>query len=363
MKRITCLFVLGVCALSMGATCNVSTGLGGAGGTDSPDNSSTTDGSKLIPAFMPTGISMDVSELPSQGDPTSRDKGDTSLQNPGPIGRTLRSAERIVQNFHRMADHAVIIGAKIRHDMTDPTQTQVTGTFDEGKATYKADFAAFDFDGDGTPDGSGNAIDTPVALRVWADRGNGYQRVFCALITTKPSGDNFGAGRVCTHPGAAREDDPVDLQISVQWDRTDSAHKWNDAFMSGQLQPDLKLHDGHARVDVRSGDTADSLEKTVRSATNFADNPYGLDTYQSSVHFKPGSGYALIDATAAGSGGTIDLTDVCVDLAGESTAGGSQCDSFDKQDMAFIDLPTGNETAFPADFPEQPTFDTTTTGG
>lgn len=347
MNRIFTLLVLTLLVTSMGATCN---GLPAPGGTNNQ--------SKQVPAFLPDGVTMDTSELPATGDPTSRDKTNADMLNATPTQRTVEAATRIVENFHRMADHAVALGAKISHDMTDPTQTQVQGTFNtpNGPVSYKADFAAFDFDGDGTPDGSGNAVDTPVAVRVWVDRGTGYQRLMCALVTTKPSTDNLGAGQTYVHPGAARTDDPSNFQVYVNWDRTDSTHKWNDAFVSGQLRPDLSLNSCHARVDVRTESSPTDIEKTVREATLFADNPYGMVSHQASVHFKPGSGFALVDGTATGGGGTFSISDVCVDLSTQTLANGGQCDTFDKQDMSFIDLPTGTETAFPADFPEQPTF-------
>jgi hypothetical protein len=350
MKRIASFSLVSLLCLSMGATCN---GLPGPGGTDG-----TGTQSKQIPAFLPDGVTMDTSELPATGDPTSRDKTDADMLNVGPAQRTLEAATRIVQNFHRLADHAVALGAKIQHDMTDPTQTQVQGSFvtPNGQVTYKADFAAFDFDGDGTSDGSGNAVDTPVAIRVWVDRGTGYQRLMCALVTTKPSTDNLGAGKTYVHPASARADDPGDFQVFVNWDRTDPAHKWNDAFVSGQLRPDLSIHNSHDRVDVRTEASATDVEKTVRESTLFGDNPYGMVSHQASVHFKPGSGFALLDGTATGSGGTFSFSDVCVNLSTQSLATGGECDTFDKQDMSFVDLPTGNETAFPAGFPEQPTF-------
>src|ERR1051325_11490718 len=221
MKRIASFSIVGLLFLSMGATCNGLPGPAGSGGTGTQ--------SKQIPAFLPDGVTMDTSELPATGDPTSRNKTDADMLNTTPAQRTLEAATRIVENFHRMADHAVALGAKIQHDMTDPNQTQVQGTFNtpNGPVSYKADFSAFDFDGDGTPDGSGNAVDTPVAVRVWVDRGTGYQRLMCALVTTKPSTDNLGAGKTYVHPGAARTDDPGSFQVFVNWDRTDATHKWN----------------------------------------------------------------------------------------------------------------------------------------
>jgi hypothetical protein len=338
---------------------------------------------EVIGAFLPEGISLDVSELPDPyGDATAKTKDAAALGVLSPYQRALHGAARIVHNFHRLADKALLLGARIRHDMTDPSQTQVAGILGGGSheseheqlpdgerppVYYKADFAAFDFDGDGTPDGSGNAVDAPVAMRLWLDRGDGYQRFMCALITVKPAAEsptsrethdgngNLGAGALFVRPGAAHPDAHGDLQMYVEWDRTDSAHKWNDAFISGHLREDLALTLGHERVDVRTG-ADEGVEKTVRSATDFGDNPFGLETLQASVHFKRESGAALISALATGGGGSIAINNQCVTLPEGFLDNTGKCDGFDTQDMGFIDLPVGGETDFPADFPETPTF-------
>jgi hypothetical protein len=112
---------------------------------------------------------------------------------------------------------------------------------------------------------------------------------------------------------------------------------------------------GHQRVDVRTN-AAGEVEKTVRAATDFGDNPFGLQTYQASVHFKRGSHAALISAQATGGGGSININNQCVLLPDVVLASNGECDGFDTQDMAFIDLPAGGETDFPADFPATPTF-------
>lgn len=346
----------GAIAILAGVACNgVPGGLFGGLNNNGGDQSA-------VAKFLPEGVSLDVSELPdddaSAGD---KAKNDAAMGITTPYQRTLHSAARIIHNFHRLADRSLALGAVIRNDMTDPSQTQVSGTFNVNgmPVAYKADFAAFDIDGDGTADGSGNAVDTPVAVRIWTDRGNGYERFLCALVTTKPSTDNLGAGKMFAKPGAARPDAPADFQAFVEWDRTDSAHKWNEAFISGALRDVLKLNNSHQRVDVRVDGSTSELEKTVRSATEFADNPYGMTSITSSVHFKPGSGYALMSSDAVTTGGTFGFTEVCVDLENQVLATGGECSAFDSQDMSFIDPPATGASDFPADFPETPTFDAT----
>ncbi|HWL93500.1 MAG TPA: hypothetical protein VNT79_08180 [Phycisphaerae bacterium] len=73
------------------------------------------------------------------------------------------------------------------------------------------------------------------------------------------------------------------------------------------------------------------------------------------MHFSRGSAAALLSLEATGDNATISFNDVCVDFeAGEVNA--DACADFDTSDVGFIDLPAGGETDFPADFPEQPTF-------
>src|SRR5207249_3208397 len=111
-----------------------------------------------------------------------------------PVERTFRAAGFIVRKFQQFADRALALGAAIRNDIKDPTVTQVTGTI-AGHA-YVADFSAFDIDGDGTADGSGKINETPVAMRMWVSTDQGYQRFLCALVTTRPTTSNVGAGQV-----------------------------------------------------------------------------------------------------------------------------------------------------------------------
>ena len=311
-----------------------------------------------VASFLPGSVSLDVSELPDEdASASAKIKDSAALGNGTPLQRTLGAAASIIHNFHRLADRALALGAAVRDDMTSADQTQVSGTLDVHgqQVAYKADFAAFDINGDGTAEGSGNAVAVPVAIRMWVDRGNGYDRFLCAVVTTKPSDENLGAGTLFTLPTAADPNAPSDLQIRVDWDRTDAAHRWNDAYVTGKLIETLALANGHQRVDVRK-DTAGAVEKTIRSASHFAESPYGLDSFQSAVHVKPGSGAALLSGLATGVSGSIEFTDVCVDVIDQSLATNGECDAFDTQDMTLIDFPVGGETAFPNDFPETPTF-------
>ncbi len=323
-----------------------------------------TNGDVVAP-FLPDDVSLDVSELPDPDASTTAKSVRTASAITGVTAydRTVRAAGAVLHAFQRTARRTFALGAAIKKDFTDANQTQVSGTFRVATLTvsYRADFAPFDIDGDGTADGSGKATVDPVALRMWVDRGNGFERFLCALVTTRPSSANVGAGQMFFKPSAAIATDFSDLQVRVNWDRTDTSHKWNEAFVSGRLRNDYVMSAGHQRVDVRTT-TDGSVEKTVRSNASFTQSPFGFDAYSFSAHTLVGSGAILISGLSTGGTAQVDFTNVCVSVTDRSLATNGECDAFDTQDMAFIDAPTGSETGFPADFPAQPTFTPPTSG-
>ncbi len=312
------------------------------------------DETAVLGAFLPGEVSLAIDELPEDEDDVTAESGNPVRNT---YERVVRSAATVVHRFQRMADKALALGAEIRNDFTDPNQTQVEGSFiaDGTLVTYKADFSAFDIDGDGTDDGSGNAVDTPVAVRVWVNRGNGYEQFLCALVTTKPTTDNFGAGQVYVYPYAALATAPDDVYIHVDYDRTDAGHKWNVAYVEGVLHPKHRVSIGTARVDVRTN-ASDQTEKTVRAAYQFNDNPYGFETFQSAVHYLRGGDGLLASAKAIGGLAQVEFTNVCVSLDDRTLATSGECDSFDTQDMTYLELPADGVADFPAAFPAVPTF-------
>lgn len=321
-------------------------------------------GSSTAPAaFLPTDVTLDISELPDS-DTAGAKVINSAAAITGTVAydRTLRASGAILHAFHRVARKSLALGAVVRDDFTSPDQTQVSGKFmaDGQEVSYRADFAAFDFDGDGQADGSGSAGVEPVAMRMWVDRGNGFERFLAALVTVRPTTANLGVGEMVFKPGAARAASFQDLQVRMMWNRTDPAHKWNEAFVSGQIRQAYSMSTGHQRVDVRT--MADgSIEKTVRSTSNFTASPAGFDTYSFWSHYRRGSGVVLMSGQSTGGTAQVSFDNICVSLTDFSldTTGG--CDNLDTSDNTFLDTPTGNETDFPADFPATPTFTPTTT--
>ena len=314
-----------------------------------------TTGTTTIAEFLPSEVTLEISELPEDANDVAVNENEQGMRRV--YDRVVRSSATIVHRFHRLADKALALGAAVRDDVTDPNDPTIAGTFRVAgvDVAYKADFTAFDFDGDGTADGSGNMVDLPIAVRIWTDRGDGYARFLCALVTAKPSTENIGSGEFYVQPAAAHAEAPADVQIFVQYDRTDATHKWNQAFITGRIHPRYGLTDGAARVDVRPNAAGD-LEKTVRGSHNYDDNPYGFTTFQSAVHYVVGGTALLASAQATAGESEVSFTDVCVDLAERELLTDGSCDDFDTQDMNFLDVPAGDETAWPAGFHETPTF-------
>jgi len=349
---LTC-FVCGVLVLVVGCP---SGSTGPDGSADVGDNSNGTTPQPPA-AFLPTAITLDISELPEDSDSDTSEVRDSAQLQPNIYDSVTRASATIVYRFHRLADRALALGAAIRDDMTDPNQTQVAGTFQVGalEVSYKADFAAFDIDGDGTPDGSGNAADVPVAVRMWVDRGTGFERFLCARITQRPSSENIGSGQLFVRPDAADAAAPEEAQFFVDYDRTQADHKWNLAYVTGRMHPRYEVTIGMARVDVRT-EAGGGTEKTVRAAYDLAESPYGLETFQSAAHYLLGGDGLLLSAATTRGSAEANFTNVCVSLANRRRARGGECDTFDTQDMNLLDIPLGGEVEFPADFPAAPTF-------
>jgi hypothetical protein len=314
-------------------------------------------GGPPVRPFLPAALTLNVSELPEDADSaTAKLSTQCHLDGRDLYDAVVRSAASVVLRFQHLADRALALAAVINEDLTDPNQTQVSGTFDVAgqTVTYKADFAAFDFDGDGTADGSGTARDLPVVVRIWTDRGTGFAPFLCALVTQRPAADNVGAGRLFLRPGAMHGDVPADVQFYVEYDRTDPAHQWNFAYVSGTVHPRHVLTGGVARIDVRTGSAG--VEKTVRGAYQFAEDLYGFDTFRAAVHYLEGGAGMLASAEATGGIAQASFTNLCVNLLDRALATDGECADFDLQDMSLLDLPPDGATALPAGFPAQPTF-------
>lgn len=338
-------------------------------------NTGATGGNaEVVSQVFAESLGVDLSELPDDTTdesstkpigtsqlvegPNANNSNTNSSGNPfAGVRRSLVAATGIINGFHHSADRALALARKITRDMTDRNQTQVEGEFLIGaqRVAYKADFGAFDLNGDGTPDGSGTAFQTPVVVRVWTDQGTGFARFLCALVATKPSNGNVGAGQLWVHPSTARPDAFDDLQIYIAWDRTDTTHEWNEAFVSGQVTRAYALDIGHQRVDLRPS-AAGTPTKTVRSTSNITQSVAGFAQYQLATHYERGQPNVLVSALSTGGSVQVALTNVCVNLAQQALAAAGACDGFDLQDFAFLPFPTGEENNFPAAFAETPSF-------
>ncbi len=329
-----------------------------ADGDDTDGDDTGDDDDSPVDEIFPEDLELEIDELPDDTTELAAKGVHEALgEDYTGVRRTILTSANIVNSFHRLANRSLALARRVRFFLDDPSQTQVSGQFLSGGQTveFKADFGAFDVDGDGNPDGSGNAFDLPVAVRIWVDRGEGYERFLCALIDQRPSDSNLGSGRMWAHPAAANGSDREDFQFFVRWDRTNDAHKWNEAYLSGAVNEYHTMSIGLQRVDVRTYEDG-SVEKTVRSNSSFSESVPGFSSFVFSTHFRRGEPYALASAQSTGGRIEVDFSQVCVDLSMHSLATGGECDSFDLTDFDFLTAPGGSETQFPAAFEESPSF-------
>ncbi len=323
-----------------------------SGGDDSDGGDTSSDIYDIESLFPDPTIDVDDAddELATAKSNNASKLGDGQI-------RTVRAGVAITNAFQFAAFEALALARQVRNDVTSAAQTYAVGELklaDGTSVPYIADFSAFDIDGDGVADGSGNVQDVPVAVRMWADNGSGYQRFLAAVIEERRTPTHLGQGRFFVHPNAAISERPADLQIAMAWDRNGDSHRWNEGFVSGQLSDDYAFEIGAARVDLRSGGEA-NLEKTIRSNSLFTASPLNFETYKLSVHYgitlpivalisAESTGSTLVDANFSGQ---------CVMLNG-SEPEADACALFDTSDVDFLETPTGSEADFPADFSEEP---------
>ncbi len=340
---IAALLALGGCPTTSTTTTTTTTGTGTGTGTGTTDTSD-------IQSFLPSSVSLDVSEVSAVQSARTPADGYRGI---------VRGSADIVEMFQNAGDIVVSIGQQITDDLTARTQSQVSGelTINSTTVSYKCDFGAFDFDGDGTLDGSGNSQTVPVAFRIWTDRGSGFVQLMCGLVTVLPRSGNLGAGTLVARPVNGDGSAPADQQLLIQWDRTDSAHKWNLAYVSGSVDQSLqvKADIAYTRVDLRENGSG-VTEKTVRASADFQQHPNGYTSMQSAVHYQRQSTALLLSAQSTGGTDTTTASNLCLNFADFSDLSGAACLSFDTQDMSYLPLPVGGENAFPAGFTESPTF-------
>jgi len=113
-------------------------------------------GSSAALEILPDSVTLEVDEVGDETANAAKVKDDARCTGDPALDRTLRAGALVIHSFHRLADRGLALGARLRQDLDHPEQTQVEGTFNvfSGPVAYKADFAGFDFDGDGAQVGS-----------------------------------------------------------------------------------------------------------------------------------------------------------------------------------------------------------------
>lgn len=307
---------------------------------------------------LPSGLTLDISEFPDDDvAPDTAKSAGAERSFPSEHDRVCHAAGAILHGFHRLLDRGLALAAALNDDLVDPTNPHLQGSFEvfDRIVEYKADFSAFDIDGDGTADGSGQFDTEPVSIRLWVIADDGAaSRLLCGLIATRATPDHAGAGQVYLQPGVIHPFVNPDFKVHALWDRTNPAHKWNEAYTEGRLRVNVDATAGHHRVDVET--LADEMvQKTVRSTTAISNSDFLFSELRYAARTIRGSGFALVNTEAVGTPNVL-VTGLCVSLHECDPVLGDQCDSIDTADMEFLPASTGGETDWPTDFPEVPTF-------
>lgn len=306
---------------------------------------------------LPTGLALNISEFPD--DNVDPDQASTSSARPFDSAneRSCATGGAMVHGFHRLLDRGLAVAASVNADMSSlrgPRRTGLLSVPSRGGVTYYADFTAFDFNGDGQLDGTGRADVAPVALRLWVMRDGEPRRFLCALITRLPNESNSGAGELYMHPGTVHPQVASDFRIRVAWDHTNEAYRWNQAYTVGALRGNLTVDAGHHLVEHTLLEDG-AVQKTVRSTAMVNRSDFDVTEVRYSGRTLAGSGVAVINASGSGSV-ALSVSGVCIALPGCAAVDAQQCAGIHIADLVFLAPPTGTETDWPADFPEEPTF-------
>ncbi|MCZ6539742.1 MAG: hypothetical protein O6922_07965 [Chloroflexi bacterium] len=315
-------------------------------------------------SVFPSSLSLDISDFPD--DTTNADARaviggevahiDSARIFNGAFERPCRAIGALLHGFHRLLDRGMALAALINNDLTDPDDPHVQGTLPAGGQswTYKADFSAFDIDGDNTVDGSGRFDTDPVAVRVWIVKDTGAERFFCALITTRPTTDHAGAGQLYLQPGVIHPLVNADFTTYSMWDRTDAANRWTEAYTVGRLRQNIHAPAGHHKIELLT--LADgSVQKTVRSTSTIDNSDFDISEIKVAGRTIRGTNLGLLNVEIVGTP-TVTITGQCISLIDCSASAAADCSSIDTAGMDFLDPAVGGETDWPADFPETPTF-------
>jgi hypothetical protein len=308
-------------------------------------------------ALFPEAVTLDISEFPDdETDPDARQAPGVARAFVGQFERTCKAAGAIMHGFHRLYNRGLALGAQLNDDLIDPEDPTLEGSITVAgrEVAYKADFSPFDIDGDGTPDGSGRFDTDPVAVRLWVDTDAGMQRFLCALITTRPSAGRPGAGSMYIQPGVLHPLVDSEFRAYVFWDHTDEDHRWHEAFTNGRLRQNVQSRAGHHRVE-RTAVQGDAIQKTVKSTTAIDDSDFAFSEFKFAGRTIEDTGVALFNIEAVGTP-SVSVTNQCISLNGCNGLSADSCQAIDTEGMEFLSVPDGSETAWPADFPAEPTF-------
>ncbi len=190
-------------------------------------------------AILPDSITLDVDELAATNQSAAPMPSPSLSGGSSPLEVAQSEADRTMAQLDEIMLRFAIINSMV----TSAADVQVSGTImwdtrvsgstvaaggsrlpNPGSGAgvardIKVDFSAFDYDGDGTADGSGTPTTAPVAMRVWVTDAVGtFQPAACGLIDVLPTALHPGAGHLITLSYARNGDGDIAI---LEWDQDD----------------------------------------------------------------------------------------------------------------------------------------------
>lgn len=316
---------------------------------------------------LPESIALEVDEL--------SDSSQSSSAPPGPTPSTLGSgaaplaiAKGEAERTMAQLDEIMVRFGIINSMVTSAADVQISGsivwdTYVPGSTPsaggsrvanpgsgagvtrqIKVDFSAFDYDGDGTNDGTGTPTVAPVALRVWVTDGSGtYQPAACGLIDVLPTASHPGTGEMITLSYARNGDGDIAI---LQWDQDDPNEQ---SLWTWDEHPNGPGAWGYSSFMVTHEMVSLMVQKSVASTI---DNEYVAATWYEGAPAAAVISHVGTWADYLATPPTVQYSDFAT--FGSATA--TDALSVDTTDLDCIEQPDPSDFNWPSSFPATPTF-------
>lgn len=236
----------------------------------------------------------------------------------------------------------------------DTTTFESDATIGPRNGTVKMDFADFDLDGIGGPEGcSGHTAALPICVRMWMND----ERFIAWIFDEYPTGDNPGMSRFRMFFIYDLEDE---VSVAISFDHRDPEDKSIDVQLR-EVATEGELSGwgddtGSFHVEIlQDGPDVSALKRLNWNSEQYKDT-VAVDGNQFLSQFIEGEDF-WSGSIAGVNYPPVPLFNLCVRLSTGDAAAQSNCDTLgiSVTDIPFAVLPTLADVQF-HDFPETPTF-------